>query len=514
MRNLYKYILPGRYVLVSILLTTAYIFPSGKDTTNTINFDKAFKSKIGNEVLATVGNKKITVREFLAGYEFGPAFYKKVENSKDIYLKFMLDEKLLALDGYAQGYNDSTRVKDLYKGIQSDLATEQLFKQDIQKDVDVPKTKIQDAVKDKQITYNIKWLYAPDDDSLSFFESGLSNKISFDSLYKMQLNDSLFSDQRSMKIDKFKLSIRNPQLSKVVDTLKVNEISAPIKAPDGWYIVMVTDIWKNEIVTETEYQKDEYDARTALEMQQMDSLSDVYVHKMLLSHNPVIQARPFDLMRSYMGSYVLPEKVYKDWKLDERMKNEIRNYDSLSDENLSKIPLVVLNDTEFTMANFINWFRLREEYLKFNQTNFNDFSASLESMIWQMVRDNLLMRKAYSRGLENLDIVKEQSAWWKDKIVYSIIRDKIANSVGLNIESPAQRMKIYDKKKEIVDKTNEVLDKLKAKYKISINKKLLSKIAVQDEDNPHAIDVYIVKKGGIFPHPAFPSIDFNWREWH
>ncbi|MHB8581017.1 MAG: peptidylprolyl isomerase [Ignavibacteriaceae bacterium] len=501
-----------------IILSTTFIaakdFPSENDSTKIIDFDSAFKSKIGNEVLAKVGNKNITVREFISGYEFGPAFYMKEKNSKDIYLKFLLDEKLLALDGYSQGYNDSVRVKELYKAIQSDLTTEQLFKQDVQKDVKITKKEIKDAIRDKQFTYDIKWLYAPNNDSLSFFESGLSNKISFDSLYKMQLNDSIFYDQRSMKIDKFKLSVRNPQLAIAVDTLKVNEISPPIKAPDGWYIVMITDIWKNEIVSETMYQKDEYDANRALEMQQMDSLSDAYVHKMMLEHNPVIQARPFDLLRSYMGSYELSPEIYKKWGLDEHMKSEVQNYESLSEKNLGKIPLVALNDTTYTMANFINWFRLRDEYLKFNQTNFNNFSASLESLIWQMVRDNLLMRRAYSKGLENMEIVKEQCSWWKDKIVYSIMRDKIAQSVGLNIESPAQRMKIFNKEHEIIDKTNKILDQLKAKYKISINKELLDKITVQNENNPHAIDTYIVKKGGIFPHPAYPSIDFNWREWH
>ena len=514
MRKLHKNILIGLLIILSTASVTAKDFPPAKDSARVIDYDTAFKSKIGDEVIAKVGNKKITVKEFVSGYEFGPAFYKKEKNSKDIYLKYLLDEKLLALDGYSKGYNDSTRVKDLYNAIKSDLTTEQLFKQDIQKGVKIPKSRIKEAVKDKQFTYNIKWLYAPNDDSLSFFESGLSNKISFDSLYDMQLNDSVFYDQRSMKIDKFKLSIRNPQLAGVVDTLKVDEISRPIKAPDGWYIVMVTDIWKNDIVTETMYQKDEYDANTALEMQQMDSLSDVYVHTMMLNHNPVIQARAFDLMRSYMGNYELPPSLYKKWKLEKRMESEVQNYDSLDEKNLGKVALVVLNDTTFTMADFIKWFRLREEYLKFNQANFNSFSASLESLIWQMVRDNLLTRRAYSRGYQNLGIVKEQSSWWKDKIVYSIMRDKIANSVGLNIESPAQRMKIYDKKQEIIDRTNKILDKLKEKYKISINKKLLDKITVQDDDNPHAIDAYVVKKGGIFPHPAYPSIDFNWREWH
>jgi len=179
MRKLHKNIVIGLLIILSTASVTAKVFPPVKDSAKVIDFDTAFKSKIGDEVIAKVGNKKITVKEFVSGYEFGPAFYKKEKNSKDIYLKYLLDEKLLALDGYSKGYNDSTRVKDLYNAIKSDLTTEQLFKQDIQKGLRIPKSRIKEAVKDKQLTYNIKWLYAPSDDSLSFFESGLSNRISF-----------------------------------------------------------------------------------------------------------------------------------------------------------------------------------------------------------------------------------------------------------------------------------------------------------------------------------------------
>ena len=54
---------------------------------------------------------------------------------------------------------------------------------------------------------------------------------------------------------------------------------------------------------------------------------------------------------------------------------------------------------------------------------------------------------------------------------------------------------------------------LKQKYKIEINEKLLSKIYVEDKNDPKTIDLYIVKKGGIFPHPAYPSIDMLWQNW-
>ena len=55
--------------------------------------------------------------------------------------------------------------------------------------------------------------------------------------------------------------------------------------------------------------------------------------------------------------------------------------------------------------------------------------------------------------------------------------------------------------------------KLKQKYFVKTNDDALKKLAVDVENSPKAIDVYTVKKGGIFPHTAFPSIDYEWQTW-
>jgi hypothetical protein len=36
---------------------------------------------------------------------------------------------------------------------------------------------------------------------------------------------------------------------------------------------------------------------------------------------------------------------------------------------------------------------------------------------------------------------------------------------------------------------------------------------VENENDPKAIDVYIAKTRGTFPHPAFPTIDYDWQTW-
>ena len=54
---------------------------------------------------------------------------------------------------------------------------------------------------------------------------------------------------------------------------------------------------------------------------------------------------------------------------------------------------------------------------------------------------------------------------------------------------------------------------MKSKYDISINEELLEEVEVSEENNPKTIDMYTVKKGGLIPRPAYPSIDFEWINW-
>jgi len=502
------------YIFFSFFLGTFIFAHSKNDTTSSIDFNRAFKSEIGNTVLAQIGNKKITVREFLASYEFGPAFTKREPDSKRRYLKYMIDEKLLALDGYKKGFADSARVKDLLSAIKGDLATDQLFNADIFDKIKISKPEINKAINEKKFTFQVKWLYAPNKDSLDYYLAGLNSGLSFDSLFKIQLKDSVFAGQRSMKINKFKLRMQNLEMFRTVDTLKAGEVSEPIHGSDGWYIVKLIDIWKDAVVTQSELEKEEYDAVRALKLNQSDSLSDLYVRKMMLEHNPVIQGRAFDILRSYMGNFVLPKKKFLTWKLDERMQKELNHFDTLSNSELPKMKLVEFNDGSLSISDFLEWYKMREEYLKFDKTDFNSFSASLEKLIWQMVRDHLLIQRAYARGFQNKEIIKQQLNWWEDKIVYAVVRDNLANTVGLNIESPSSLKSKYNNKKQIlIEKTYRKLQQLRKEYKVKINENVLRELSVHDYDNPRTIDTYVVKKGGTFPHPAYPSIDFSWQVW-
>ncbi|MCJ7554046.1 MAG: hypothetical protein MUO34_09195, partial [Ignavibacteriaceae bacterium] len=152
------------------------------------------------------------------------------------------------------------------------------------------------------------------------------------------------------------------------------------------------------------------------------------------------------------------------------------------------------------------------------ENNLIGFSKSLEDLVWLMVRDKLLIAKAYKNGYNKSDWVVKQASWWKDKISYSVYRNELANSITLNSEEMRLLNENNNSQSEIMSQElsrkifNKVLE-LKKKYNVTINEDVLDKIKVSSENDKKAIDMYIVKRGNLIPRPAYPSIDNDWASW-
>ncbi|HEX9739365.1 MAG TPA: hypothetical protein VGA29_01210, partial [Ignavibacteriaceae bacterium] len=145
--------------------------------------------------------------------------------------------------------------------------------------------------------------------------------------------------------------------------------------------------------------------------------------------------------------------------------------------------------------------------------------ASLERLIWRMIRDRLLSERARSRGLDKTESVTKQAGWWKDKIISAVVKNEIAYSTdvenneiktGKNPENETASVKASD---EYTAKLLRKILLLKQKYSIVINEDTLDRIPVSVENNPRAVEFYTVKKGGLIPRTPYPTIDFDWVSW-
>ncbi|MFQ5603069.1 MAG: hypothetical protein ACE5HS_07345 [bacterium] len=512
--------------------------PKGEPDIRVVSYAALTEARLDTVIVARVGDLVITAKEFLLGFEYGPAFVKRNRDSKARYLEFMINEKLLALDGYDRNLDTNRQVVETIKEIEGDLATEELYREDVLSQVKITEEEIAEGIARERRHLSLKWLYAPTFDEIDALQKQLQAGVPFDSLFNRQLSESVPLEDRFMETTRFRLQTKNPVLSSIVDTLSHQSNSTAIGTADGWYIVRIVQQWTNPIMTESEQMKLQHDIQRAIFKQKADALSDKYVHQLMLDHDPVIVRSTFDLLRAYLGKKILPPDKFTDWELTKNLMAEYGPRDSVEvDDHLDKT-LVKLTQGQIRLQDFMVWFRTREAVIRFSVSSPQAFFVSLEQLIWRMVRDHLLVKRAFARDMHLRESVKTQKIWWRDKSVYALTKSQLARRIKLNekqlkeyyeknnysFHNRSGALIPFEKAKDDVlreayqealtqKKLRHILT-LKRKYPVTINQPVLNSLQVDMEHQLNAIDVYTVKKGGTFPRPAFPTIDPDWQAWY
>lgn len=462
-----------------------------------------------DSAVAYIGSLRISKDEFINGYEFGPSFFKKEKNSKKIFLDFLVNEKLLALDGYSKKLDTSKAYKNIYNTFLSDIASEEMFKKEIFPKVKITSAEIDTVAKQKLINVEIDWLYYANQSSIASILNQLKKGTSFDSLWNKQLNDSITKDDRYLKTTRFLLGEKNPLLASVVDTLQAGYYSLPIKTNDGFYIVRLKNFDYRLTASEGEEIKVREEAKNAIKLRKSESISSIYVDNLMWDSNPTIKRKAFQILRSYLAKSFISKEKYSDWKLGTILKSAINYYDSLGIKSYSKIELIETKNGSISISDFLNWFQMRSQYIKMKDGSFEEFSRSLESHVWLMLRDNLLASEAKKKGYNSNKEVVSQMKLWNDKIMYATVKNELINSITFNKKEVNNSETEIELNKRIFKK----LVELKKKHRIKIDTNILNRIEVSEENNPTAIDFYFVKRGGLIPRTPYPILDIYWAGW-
>jgi hypothetical protein len=509
------------------LLLLAVCRSAGQET-GTGPADAIADPKNASAVVATVGPIAITAREFLLSYEFGPAFPKREADSRSRYMGFMINEKLIALDARERGLGGDPRVVQSLAEVEGDLATEELYKDDVLLNVTVTDADLQRSVRRSLRHLSLRWLFSRSEAGSERLARLLALGVPFDSLFILQLGDSTNVDDRSLETTQFSLGLKNPGLAGVVDTLRPLRPSAPVRGSDGWYIVRIQDGWEEKLPTESAVTTLRSDARRALVQHRADSLSDLYVHRMMMDHGPVILGPALAVLRGYLAGVWAPDRHGAEW-------------DSLADpasiDAHGADTLVSMRSGGITLAECVRWYQHRDTAIRLSITSPRSFAISVEQMVWRMVRDRLLVDRARDRRLQARESVAAQRRWWEDKILFERAMEDMAR--GITIDDKALRDYYDEHKRSYATPDGKILPleearddvrrdlhdmkmtasmfrklvALKKKYPIEIKRDILLHLPVSEEHEPKAIDAYMVKKGGTFPRPAFPTIDTQWQTW-
>ena len=194
-------------------------------------------------VVARIGNRTITAKQFRSNYEFGLPHLKQGPDRKLSYLNYMIMEEVLSQDGFKHGLDRTERVQKLEKDLLDELLVEELFQTEIKDEIKISPDQIRDAITKSNVKWKLRYWVEPDElyanrIAAAMKEQGYSRVLE-DILTRnpeINLNPKDFETQYLSWLDV------SEDVLDVIKNVAVGDISNPIEIDGKYFIFQVLDI--------------------------------------------------------------------------------------------------------------------------------------------------------------------------------------------------------------------------------------------------------------------------------
>ena len=479
-------------------------------------------------ILARVGDDVITVKDFRYNYETGFPILKKKPDPKRSYLDYMIKEKLLSLDGYKRGFDQSPRVKKYEKELLEELLIEQVFTKEVGSKINITPEQIKDAINKSKVSWKMRYWFEPNEQSAkavceAMRKEGYTEVV--DKILKKNPEIPIKPKDLTTQYVTY-LDIPDDVLDAIKD-LPRGEISDPVLINGVYYIFQILDI-KRDMVTDYDYKNSYEKFRQILYYKQLKKDAEKYVHNMMASKTLKFKSDPFNTLA----------KALTEWKESDRLRR--KDFETVvmqatdKSSNLYKLKndldktLLTIDGEPWTVKDVLDKGNIWRD-IKINPRDKKSIRPKLADELALSVRNKYMLEKAKELDLQDEDAVQKELKSWRDKWVYKEARYYYSKDVKVNDDAvknylqelyadsaekfendssawaAAKRHLVIDSVRHRLDLK---IDSLKKVYPVWINEAVLDTINVVKSEKTHTIDMQLYKRSSN--RMAVPIVDPAW----
>jgi hypothetical protein len=454
--------------------------------------------KEDDSCLARVGDRTITVRAFLTNYEFGYPHLKTGSDPvtrKRSYLRAMVNELLIAHEGFRLGLDKSPRVRDEDGRTMTELLTGALIKNEVVAAIRVSDEEVRDAINRSNASFTLRYWGEPTLPRAQAVRRSMT-RIGFapaiDSLRKVHADVRI--DPAMLESGEMNAFAIDPEVLAAIKDLGTGDISDPVALNGGFYLFQVTGI-KRHGVMEHEYASRFETMKKVLLNQRYDERIAAFVGGFMTAKHVVTKAGPFgalcDAVLAWKVSGDHRRMMFRDAVLHPAAtESSYRLLASMSDE-----PIVHYEGGRFTVREFLNIFRPALKDL--DGANPARNRHLLSEQVALTVRDQLLAAEARRRGLDTDPGVVHEREQWLRKAVYDETCLRFLEHMAGNGGLRQARMVLEHK-----------ADSLRAIIPVAINDHLLDTLTIHESASSRMLGMQVFKLGS--KRPAIPVTDGIW----
>jgi hypothetical protein len=458
-------------------------------------------------ILAQVGDKKITVNEFIkrSEYTIRPSYCR--DNNpihKKIVLNSLIGEKLLAIE--SGNNNELTKNSDFqaYLEGRKEQAMRQIqFYDEFYQKVDLSPEIVESEFKKAGRTFEISYFTLKDKKVADLISGTFQNKEkSFESVYQSLSGDTLLPTREVRWEDPEDGRIRGVLFE---NSPRKGDVVGPLNIDDQQFIFIKIKGWTDRIaITENDIQTRQQNVVEYLTHQ--EALTNYKNHVQRLMKNK--------RMEFYEDTFKKIIHLVAPLYLDAAQKEQLFNSSFWQDndkieqisklpENLDKIshhPFFSVDGRVWTVGKFRDYIKRHPLVFRKKAIKNNNFSEQFKLAVVDMVRDFYITEDAYKKNYDKSGIVRREVDIWQDHLLS--VHQKYQYLQSVNI-SEMDQIKIVD------TYMTPYVNTLQQKYNNDI------KINVEEFENIELtnIDLIALKPDQPFPvvTPSFPLLTTNHR---
>ncbi len=485
--------------------------------------------------VAKIDDTYITVDEFRTSYETAPGnlkIGKDQRQKKRHYLNFMINEKLLAREGYRLGLDQSPYVQAAEQQLQNELMLDELISREVKQRIKVSLDEIKEEINRSKVTFKFRFWVEHDLAKAQAVAEDMRKRGYADVVSDLIRNNPELQNINPKEFETDYLNhLQIP--TEVLDAIKdlpFGEISDPVKIEDSYVIFQVLDI-RRSAVTENEYIEKVPRFEQIIFYRKYNELVNQYIADMLSPLNIVTKASAFNKL----------SKAFMEWKKDSLLvaKPFLMAVEQATQATPALYalkqafdePFFVYKDGEVSVREFLQLFR--SERVNQALSGSSSYRETLDFAVQMTIRDYFLLQRAKQKRLKLSPERQEELQIWRDKWVYQTAYQQLVTEPYVSKEEVVSYLEA-NKDRYLIDKekglqlsardtlriahdarlfkrlaaTQALIDSLKQQHRIEINTAVLDTVSVIEfKKNPWA--TMRVYRGGT-NRVAFPTVDPFW----
>jgi parvulin-like peptidyl-prolyl isomerase len=384
-------------------------------------------SQDNNEVIAQIGDKTITVEELKYRYEFTPQINRKYFDqgkAKEELLYTLIAENLFAAEAEKMGFDTLQSMNMNYIPLEKMHVRDALYKEFIKDKVKLDTVKFVEGLKLASYKLFVDYIYSEEKNDINSAYNIISGEGDFDSLVTLIENAEYVPQPYEVKYGQMYY-----KAEEAIYQLEMKQFTKPIESPDGWYIFRL--IGMVPATFQSNDQKISF-VKDVVERRVEDSIYNEFWNNFFVDQKVTTDGSLFWYFTEKLHEVINGIKISRN--IEEGEKITIGNEDfvgfkkSLNPDSLSKV-FIKFNPDPITLESFVNEF-VFEGFYTFT-TDLNMLASQVNSRVKRQIELEMLTRKGYSLGMENLPEVKSSTEIWRENYLSTLYLKHIVKNTEI-----------------------------------------------------------------------------------